>query len=155
MEREDVTASPLVRGIGSGVIALIVAAVVVWLLVAGVTLAASPATLGRLFVAAHQPITTGAVADLAPLTWFELPPAILFAVPPLTLASAGVVAGRLTKTTDYWLGARAGLTVVIGYVPPTAVVALLLVVDVWLAVASATLLASVCGAIGGIVGVRT
>jgi hypothetical protein len=155
MDREDVTAASLVRGIGCGVAAWIAAAAAVWLLVAGASLAVSPATVGRLFVAAHQPITTGVVADLAPLTWFGLPSATLFAVPPLTLASAGVVAGRLTKETDHWLGARAGSTVVIGYVLPIAVVALFLDADVGLVVASATLVSLVCGAIGGVVGVRT
>ncbi len=155
MDREDVTAASLVRGIGCGVAAWIASAAAVWLLVAGASLAASPAAVGRLFVAAHQPITTGAVADLAPLTWFGLPSATLFAVPPLTLASAGVVAGRLTKETDHWLGARAGLSVVVGYAPLTAVVALLSALDVWLALASATVLALACGAIGGVVGVRT
>jgi hypothetical protein len=155
MEREDVTASLLVRGVGCGVAAWIVAAAVVWLLVVGATLATSPATVGRLLVAVHQPIAAGAVADLHSLTWFELPPTSLFVVPPLVLASAGVVAGRLTRETDHWLGARAGSTVVIGYVLPIAVVALFFDVDVGLVVASTTLVSLVCGAIGGVVGVRT
>ena len=95
MDREDVTAASLVRGIGCGVAAWIPAAAAVWLLVAGASLAVSPATVGRLFVATHQPITTGAVGGVG---------ALVGAAAPLNLglllgALAGITAGL---AVDAW-----------------------------------------------------
>lgn len=155
MEREDGSLTLLVRSIACGAIAWVAVLVVTWLLVVGPTPAGSLATVGQLLVDAHQPLASGPIADLAPLTWFELPPTILYLLPPLLVASAGVVAGRLTTVPDLHTGAYAGLAVVVGYVPPLAAVALRVDADPGLTVSIATAIALASGVIGGVVGVRT
>lgn len=155
MEREDGSLALLGRGIACGAIAWVAVLVFTWLLVVGPTPAGSLETVGRLLVDAHRPLTSGPVADLAPLTWFALPPTVLYLLPPLLLISAGIVAGRLTTVTDLRTGAYAGLAVVLGYVPLLAAAAFVIDADVGSVVAIATAIALACGAIGGVVGVRT
>lgn len=155
MEREDGSLALVARSIACGAIAWIAVLVLTWLLAVGPTPAGSPETVGRLLVDAHQPLTSGPIGDLDPLTWFELPPTVLYLLPPLLLVSAGIAAGRLTTVTDLRIGAYAGLAVVVGYVPPLAAVAFGVDADVGLVVLIAAAIALACGAIGGVVGVRT
>lgn len=154
MEREDGTPSLVGRGVVCGALAWLVVFAVTWLSVAGPTPGASPATIGRIALDAHHPLASGAGTALDPLTWFGLPATTLYLLAPLSVATAGVVAGRLTKTTDLRSGTVAGATVILGYAPLLAAAALLLDADAEL-VAVAAAIALGCGAAGGIVGVRT
>lgn len=156
MEHEDATLALIGRGVACGALGWLVALAGTWLLVAGPTPAGSPAIVVHVFVDAHNPLALGPVTALDPLTWFDVPSLALYLLPPLAVASAGVVAGRLTKRTDIRTGASAGVSVVLGYVPLLGAVALW--VDdgsLVLALAVATAVALVSGVIGGGVGVRT
>lgn len=154
MERADLSAALVARGVVCGALAWLVVLVVTWLSVVGPTPETSLATVGVLVLDAHHPFASGAVTALDPLTWFELPAATLYLLAPFSVAAAGIVAGRLTKTVRVRTGTVAGATVILGYVPVLAGVGVVLGADVELLLV-ATAVALVSGAIGGIVGVRT
>lgn len=156
MEHEDAALALLGRGVACGALGWLVALAGTWLLVAGPTPAGSPATVADVFVDAHNPLAAGSITALDPLTWFDVPSRALYLLPPLVVASAGVVAGRLTKRSDIRTGASAGASAVLGYVPLLGAVALW--VDdgsLVLALGVATAVALVSGVVGGVVGVRT
>lgn len=154
MERADLSLALVARGVACGVLAWVAVLVVTWLSVVGPTPAAPPAMIGGIALDAHYPLASGAVTALDPLTWFELPARTLYLLAPLSVASAAVVAGRLTKTVRLSVGALAGATVPLGYVPVLAAVGIALDADAEL-VLVATAVALVAGVIGGVVGVRT
>lgn len=144
----------LVAGVVAGASAWLAALAVGWLLIAGPTIAATPEPIVELLLAAHLP-PSSSVAGLDPLTWLGLPPATLYAVGPLAAASAGVVLGRLTRATEFRTGATAGATIALGYVPLLAASWVVMGSESALVVPVGLGIAVVCGAIGGIVGVRT
>lgn len=154
MEYKNASWALVARGAVCGALAWLVVLLVTWLSVVGPTSAGSPAMVVALVLDAHYPFAPGPVTTLDPLTWFELPAATLFLFGPTLLATAGVIAGRLTKTARLRTGTLAGATVSLGYTPLLALAVALLDagVELLLVAAGVTL---VFGILGGVVGVRT
>lgn len=111
--------------------------------------------VGLIFLDAHFAPGLETVADLPPLTWFDVPATALYLLPPAAIVTGGIVAARLTRTTRARIGVLAGLALVLGYAPPVIAVAVSVGADLVMTTALAVVYALVWGAVGGLVGART
>lgn len=154
MARESTAPAVLVlRGAPVGLVA---SAVVVTLVALAVGASGDgPEQVGLVVLAAHAVPGLEVVEALESLTWFALPVATLYAVPPLVLAAAGLVAARWTRSADTRDGVVAGLPIALGYVPAVVVVAAMFGVPSELAGGFALAYALVFAVVGGVIGVRT
>ncbi|MFB6095910.1 MAG: hypothetical protein ABEJ74_00795 [Haloferacaceae archaeon] len=141
------------RGALAGLVAF--AAVVVLVALAVPPTGAGLRTVALVVLEAHATPGLDQIGDLEPLTWFALPAATLYVLAPLALATAGLVAGRWTRSADIREGVRAGLPVALGYVPAAVVTAALVGVSPAVPGGLALAAALVFGVAGGVVGVRT
>lgn len=152
----DESADParlVVRGALCGLGAWVVAIALTYLLTA--PLADGLRGVDLLFLDAHLAPGLDVVADLPPLTWFDVPAAILYLLPPAALITGGIVAGRLTRSVSARVGVLTGLAVAIGYVPPVVTVAVAIEAGLLVPTVVAAVYALGWGALGGLVGVRT